>query len=526
MSSSSACSCREPLGVWNFFSNAAATANSARLCSSQMDPAPRLYLEYMPFGSVGDVHERHPFSFDECLALLHQSLSALSYLHDRPEPLVHQGINPRTILVQYREPRNDHASLRIKLSDFGFFKPLGLRSIGAATYLPPEALKNGAPRIYTTAADIWSLGLVMLRLVYGLPAPYHGANPVWCDICVQAVNAWDWDDLIDILRHMLIIDPKARHSASTCLQEVLELLDGSETFTATPTSNASAEEGEGGEVLPGQVCLPQNLPAVQAVSLFEHLDQQHASSNGDSVPGQLHPAAVRAGFQDTFDPMILNSPWGASNLHTPALTPNFGIDFEGPEADTAAPDAYSVETPNARVGRSDVCAMVSEILDMQFDNYSIPSELPAEQTGQEGDGSDAVPKVQPPRRLSQSIVIPSPVDPGVALRETLILRPLPSSGYKAIKRRDGGTVAMYNPQAPGTIKLTSLPAGMGHPKKRQDYFIGCVPPSKKTVVKQGPQMCMGTWVGFDYALELADKWDWPLDVKTAIVMAKEDSDAS
>jgi len=205
------------------------------------------------------VHRRHPFSHNECLTILHQGLSALSYLHGRPEPLVHQGINPRNILVQHHEPGNNHASLRIKLSDFGFSKAPGLRSIGAATYFPPEALENGAPRKHTTAADIWSLGLVILRLAYGLPVPGRGSDSQWCHKVVQEVKTRDSDDLLDILRHMLVIDPSGRHSATACLQAVSQLLDASRTRSATPTPAPSAPKGKTREILAGQVCFTSRL---------------------------------------------------------------------------------------------------------------------------------------------------------------------------------------------------------------------------------------------------------------------------
>jgi serine/threonine-protein kinase Chk2 len=184
----------------------------------------------------------------------------LLYLHDRPEPLVHQGINPRNILVQYHDPGNNHKFLQIKLSDFGSSKTGGLRSFaGSETYLPPEALENGAPRRHTPAADIWSLGLVILRLAYGLPSPGRGSDSQWCRKVVQEVKTRDSDDLIDILQHMLVIDPSGRHSAIACLQAVSQLLDASRTRSATPTPVASAAKGKAREILPHQVCFAYRL---------------------------------------------------------------------------------------------------------------------------------------------------------------------------------------------------------------------------------------------------------------------------
>jgi serine/threonine protein kinase len=58
----------------------------------------------------------------------------------------------------------------IKLADFGFCKPLenedeiSSTMIGSPIYMAPEVLKGEE---YTIKTDIWSLGVVLFRMLYG-----------------------------------------------------------------------------------------------------------------------------------------------------------------------------------------------------------------------------------------------------------------------------------------------------------------------------------------------------------------------
>ncbi|KAK4137336.1 kinase-like protein [Trichocladium antarcticum] len=210
--------------------------NIVRLCFWKMEPCPFLYLEYMPFGNLEDAHKTNPFSYDECLVIFHQSLSAVSYLHGRPVPIAHRDIKPMNILVQSRDPGRDPAYLKIKLSDFGTSKSAAesLNTYcGSPCYLPPEI--DFYVQRYTKAVDIWSLGAVILRFAYSLPAPGFGSGHAWCEKLVEEVASWDLDGLIDILECMLVIKPEDRYSAEVCLAQVSRLLAQSRQRSATPT---------------------------------------------------------------------------------------------------------------------------------------------------------------------------------------------------------------------------------------------------------------------------------------------------
>ena len=109
-----------------------------------------MILEYIPLRDL----EGHTFSDSDSVTILRQVLSALTYLHELEHPVVHRDIKPGNILVHSRQP------LHVKLSDFGLSKEGNILQTfcGTHNYLAPEVYENGT---YTSAVDIWSLGVVV-----------------------------------------------------------------------------------------------------------------------------------------------------------------------------------------------------------------------------------------------------------------------------------------------------------------------------------------------------------------------------
>jgi serine/threonine protein kinase len=196
----------------------------------------------MPFGNLEDEHRRVPFTDDECVQILHQSLSALVYLHGQPEPVAHRDIKPENILVKYRDPDCNPDHLHIKLSDFGLSKAGSLKTwCGTPSYLAPEVQDEDTPqRKYTTAVDIWSLGVVILRLAYELPYPGSGNGAWWCERIAEEANGWESEGLIDVVQRMLVVDPKGRCSAEAGFQDTSQLLASAQDRSATPTPASGA----------------------------------------------------------------------------------------------------------------------------------------------------------------------------------------------------------------------------------------------------------------------------------------------
>lgn len=178
-----------------------------------------MYMEYMRFGNLENQHEKAFFLQEECSVILYQTILALDYLHGLREPVAHRDIKPENILVQYRDPDRNPDRLHVKLSDFGLAKTGNLKTnCGTPTYQPPEVQDGQSWRKYTKAVDIWSLGVVILRLSYGLPFPGAGYGRQWCSMIVQKAKRQDSERLANILRLMLVMEPNLRVSASACLR--------------------------------------------------------------------------------------------------------------------------------------------------------------------------------------------------------------------------------------------------------------------------------------------------------------------
>jgi len=140
------------------------------------------------------------------------------------------------MLIQSRDP------LQIKLTDFGIS---GAREdlktfCRTPLYLAPEVYKKKT--VYTSAIDIWSLGVVGFELAYDLPSPDGYEDSEWCEFLVDQVNYWDNDGLIGLLSHtMIVMDPKSRRSARYYYEEASRLLVAPQERSLTPTPQSYAK---------------------------------------------------------------------------------------------------------------------------------------------------------------------------------------------------------------------------------------------------------------------------------------------
>lgn len=185
-----------------------------------------MILEYLPLKSLEYQHKRQPISEDETLAVLHQGLLALTYLHRQTPPIMHRDIKPANILVQSRIP------FHIKLADFGLSKASDYLATlcGSLIYAAPEVViyvRSQSARCvkYSKAVDIWSLGVVIFQYTCGLPDDDGLEGLAWCKKIVMELNDWDSDCLIDILSTMIVMEPDLRDSAEICLHKTLEMPD-------------------------------------------------------------------------------------------------------------------------------------------------------------------------------------------------------------------------------------------------------------------------------------------------------------
>ena len=98
------------------------------------------------------------------MKIFNQLRSAFQELYN--ENILHRDLKPTNILF--------HNGV-VKLADFGFCKELLKENdmtqtmVGSPIYMAPEVLKG---MIYDIRADIWSLGVILFEMLYGL-CPYE-----------------------------------------------------------------------------------------------------------------------------------------------------------------------------------------------------------------------------------------------------------------------------------------------------------------------------------------------------------------
>ncbi|KAJ4311316.1 hypothetical protein N0V84_010521 [Fusarium piperis] len=203
-----------------------------QLIESSFTPHPRLYLEYVPCGSLEDHGD---ISYNETLTIVSQCLSALAYLHGRETPIAHRDIKPANILVQYRFD----GDISVKLGDFGLSRDRAelMTLCGTQMYLAPEIhselqryVGNETRLGYTTVVDIWSLGVVACELACGLPRykdRYRDNGVAWCESIVarlQKALQKNPNDLVQfLLKTMVVLSPESRFSADDCYDRVVRL---------------------------------------------------------------------------------------------------------------------------------------------------------------------------------------------------------------------------------------------------------------------------------------------------------------
>lgn len=172
-----------------------------------------------------------------------QLASAIKHCHD--SDLAHRDLKCENILLD--------KDLNVKLSDFGFSKPLSRdengRTIlsktfcGSAAYAAPEVLQGIPcdPKI----SDIWSLGVILYTMVYAL-MPFDDSN-VRKMIYIQKQHRIPFPkskylttECKDLIYHLLQPDVSQR----LCIDEVLKHSWLQTPKSHIPTPPSAAETGE------------------------------------------------------------------------------------------------------------------------------------------------------------------------------------------------------------------------------------------------------------------------------------------
>ncbi len=134
------------------------TVLDAGISDAQLEQ-PFLVMELVDGHTLAETIARGPSDLAEVTRVAIQLADAIAYAHERD--VVHRDVKPGNVLLD--------GSGRVKLADFGIARLIGDaarhtktgHAVGTASYLAPEQVR-GEP--LTTAADLYSLGLVLLEM--------------------------------------------------------------------------------------------------------------------------------------------------------------------------------------------------------------------------------------------------------------------------------------------------------------------------------------------------------------------------
>lgn len=126
---------------------------------------PYLVMERIPGPSLRRAIADGPLPADRVAGIGRDLASALAYAHGRG--IIHRDVKPANVLLDPERPGAHLADFGIaQLADVTGLTATGV-TVGTAAYLAPEQLRSGD---VGPAADVYSLGLVLLEALTGEPA--------------------------------------------------------------------------------------------------------------------------------------------------------------------------------------------------------------------------------------------------------------------------------------------------------------------------------------------------------------------
>ncbi|PGH23410.1 serine/threonine protein kinase [Polytolypa hystricis UAMH7299] len=192
-----------------------------------------LVLEYC---SMGDLYEairnsRGPLQTEHVREFMLQLVNAIEYMHSRG--LYHRDIKPENIFL------TQDGSM--KLGDFGLAtaSPWSYEAcVGSDRYMAPEQYEPTASGYSTTQADIWSIGICLLNILFSRNpfATPSESDILFADYSRDRQSLFDVfpnmsQDTFEILSNAMALDPKKRS-----LSEVREGILRAVTFTTDDDS--------------------------------------------------------------------------------------------------------------------------------------------------------------------------------------------------------------------------------------------------------------------------------------------------
>lgn len=175
-----------------------------------------IVMELVDGGALTNAVESAVFTESQIARVCHDVMQGLAELHKRN--VIHRDIKSDNVLIG--------TDGRVKLTDFGFAAVTegnGKRStmVGTPYWMAPEVVTK---QPYTTAIDIWSLGIMTLEMIDGEP-PYMDQDPVKALYLIATLGSPEIKNpeelsptLLDFLHSCLQLKAEDRPSAEQLLK--------------------------------------------------------------------------------------------------------------------------------------------------------------------------------------------------------------------------------------------------------------------------------------------------------------------
>ena len=179
--------------------------------------------EYSDYGSLKDQFGiKKKYSENQTKYIMYQLLKAIKYLNKNN--FIHTDIKPENILISEKIIINKEELFKVKLVDFGNANSLqNPESKNLPYYVAPEVID----RKFNEKCDIWSLGIIMFRLLFGY-VPFKGTSfdevinniknsPIEYDKEDEQKNICLSENGEDILSKMIVRDVDKRFDVDSCI---------------------------------------------------------------------------------------------------------------------------------------------------------------------------------------------------------------------------------------------------------------------------------------------------------------------
>jgi len=180
----------------------------------------KIYL-VLELCSGGDLYTRLPYTEKQAAGIVGKLVSAVKYMHDHG--IVHRDLKFENIMFE-----NGDDNAEIKVIDFGLSKKFVDKNmgpmhdgVGTLYSMSPQVLMG----VYTSQADMWSVGVITYMLLSSHRPFYHRRAAVMKDRIMRAdynfsKDYWNVvsDEGKDMIHELLVVNPKLRMNADEALQ--------------------------------------------------------------------------------------------------------------------------------------------------------------------------------------------------------------------------------------------------------------------------------------------------------------------